>query len=447
MKAALVSILSGIMLCCPGLSPSKAQLIDDTPLVVFSMDDGKHGRELWVTDGTEEGTRMIFDIRSGPIGSGPSQFVATEDGRAFFTASAGTRRLWITDGTRGGTHPVTSQPSGAGSVPTNLTYVGNGRVAYSAQTEAHGREPWISDGTEQGTFRLVNANPGPASSDPYEFRRLDDRVFMFSATRNGQQRIWISDGTTAGTEMIPGPLRDGYEFTMLDETRVLFAAEHPVRGGQPWIFDLTTRTRPSLLRNLNSDGSWPYRFTRMGDGSVIFAADHPNRAYEPYVTDGTRAGTSLLRALTSGGEDTNPTNFTPLNAAATQLVFSTRLNPSANGADSVWVTDGTRNGTTRLQNNLSVPGFPNSTWIARLDNRRALIAATNTRNANSEGRGRTLWVTDGTSGGTTEIFRPNGGQENFVSELTPLGGGIALFTGYHRNSGFQVYRTDGTEAG
>jgi len=431
--------------------PVQAQLIDDTPLVVISLDDAIHGRELWVSDGTEEGTRLLADIRPGLFGSGPSGLVATDDGRAFFSADDGVhgRELWVTDGTNLGTRLVRNIHSGAsGSVPINLTYVGNGWVAFSAVGNNGGREPWISDGTAQGTFRLVNANPGAADSNPRNFERLNDREFMFSATRNGQQRIWISDGTTAGTQMIPGPLRDGYDFTMLDDTRVLFAAEHPVRGGQAYIFDLSTRLRPNLLRDLNSsDGAWPYGFTRMGNGTVIFSANHPNRAYEPYVTDGTRAGTSLLRPLTPGGEDSNPTNYTPLDAAATQLVFSTRLNTSADRPNSVWVTDGTRDGTIRLKNNLSVPGFANSTWIARLDNGRVLIAGTNTRNPTLAARGRTLWVTDGTPQGTTQIFRPNGGQENDVSALTPIGGGLALFTGFHRNTGLQVYRTDGTTAG
>ena len=45
----------------------------------FSADDGVHGMEPWVSDGTPAGTRMIQDIVKGPASSNPQEFVeATE---------------------------------------------------------------------------------------------------------------------------------------------------------------------------------------------------------------------------------------------------------------------------------------------------------------------------------------------------------------------------------
>ena len=40
----------------------------------FTADDGNHGRELWRTDGTPGGTRMVMDICTGIQGSDPSNF-------------------------------------------------------------------------------------------------------------------------------------------------------------------------------------------------------------------------------------------------------------------------------------------------------------------------------------------------------------------------------------
>jgi ELWxxDGT repeat protein len=83
----------------------------------FGADDGVNGHELWVTDGTVEGTRLVKDIRPGNEGSFLSKFVEV-DGLLYFGASDGD----------------------------------------------HGQELWVSDGTEEGTQMVRDINAGPSSS-------------------------------------------------------------------------------------------------------------------------------------------------------------------------------------------------------------------------------------------------------------------------------------------
>jgi ELWxxDGT repeat protein len=49
------------------------------PRVYFGATDGERGVELWTSDGTEEGTRLVQDINPGPGSSSPDGFVVAGD--------------------------------------------------------------------------------------------------------------------------------------------------------------------------------------------------------------------------------------------------------------------------------------------------------------------------------------------------------------------------------
>ena len=85
-------------------------------MLLMTADDGSHGRELWISDGTAAGTAMLVDIRPGTAGSEPDHFVAVGS-TMFFTASDGVhgRELWRTDGTAAGTSMVADLQTGAPS--------------------------------------------------------------------------------------------------------------------------------------------------------------------------------------------------------------------------------------------------------------------------------------------------------------------------------------------
>ena len=69
----------------------------------FSADDGEHGYELWVTDGTRKGTKLLRDIREG--GSSNARVFTRFGKRLYFAADDGVHdfELWVTDGTKKGT--------------------------------------------------------------------------------------------------------------------------------------------------------------------------------------------------------------------------------------------------------------------------------------------------------------------------------------------------------
>ncbi|HHI69006.1 MAG TPA: hypothetical protein ENJ97_06745, partial [Planctomycetes bacterium] len=58
----------------------------------FAADDGTHGRELWVTDGTSKGTRLAADVRKSSLSSNPYELVLS-GGNLLFKADDGIKGL------------------------------------------------------------------------------------------------------------------------------------------------------------------------------------------------------------------------------------------------------------------------------------------------------------------------------------------------------------------
>lgn len=103
-------------------------MIDPGSFALFAASDGVLGQELWRTDGTPAGTRLVKDIFPGELGSAPREFMVLAPGLALFTANDGIegREIWISDGTEAGTRLWARIAPGRGhGYPTDLVRLGN----------------------------------------------------------------------------------------------------------------------------------------------------------------------------------------------------------------------------------------------------------------------------------------------------------------------------------
>jgi ELWxxDGT repeat protein len=196
-------------------------------MTLFTADNGTSGIELWQTDGTTEGTKLLKDINPGPLPSSPGIFVAVNN-KIFFAANTimeGTE-LWATDGTEEGTSLV--KDINAGPLPSVqlllFSIIFGDRLVFTATDAANGAELWSTDGTTAGTTLLKDINPGTDGSNGIllpDFRSGDfhtppfnGKAFLVAGTEAEGRELWITDGTAPGTVLVkdiyPGA-EDGVE--------------------------------------------------------------------------------------------------------------------------------------------------------------------------------------------------------------------------------------------
>ncbi len=130
----------------PGSFPEK--LTASAGRLFFIADNGVDGPELWVTTGSSASTVMLTDFRNGSDRSASLDIsdLRDIDGVLCFTADDGSngRELWISDGTAVGTRMINdiSGPFSA-SNPGHFTAF-NGQLLYTAADATSGNEPRLA---------------------------------------------------------------------------------------------------------------------------------------------------------------------------------------------------------------------------------------------------------------------------------------------------------------
>jgi ELWxxDGT repeat protein len=345
--------------------------------------------------------------------------------------------LWGTDGTSAGTGLVKDN---LGWRISNLTSLVNGKALFIVSSGAYD-QLWVTDGTAAGTVLIT-----PNGSYPQFITSLGNGKAVFSAYDflSGQE-MWITDGTVSGTNLVkdintfgsstPGGFNSS--ITSLGNGKVLFNANDG-SGPELWTTD-GTAAGTSLVAG--SPLSYPQYITSLGNGKVLFNATDASNGQELWVSDGTAAGTNLVKDIYAGIDtfshglgNSNPRGFSLLGNG--RALFS--ATNAANGEE-LWVTDGTTAGTSLVKDIHIGIASSNPYGITSLGNGTALFGAYSA--------GYKLWITDGTEVGTNLVKEIFVGGDASPSSITSLGNGKAVFSVDNGINGTELWITDGTAAG
>lgn len=254
--------------------------------IVFPAQDGRAGREPWVTDGSAAGTALLSDLNPG---ADPSSVDVWSIGSRAVISSLGRRapdfEFWSTDGTAGGTRLLSTFPRvfQVATLPERLLIPSHA---------TNSSDLWVTDGSQGGTRRL--ASFAPTNPGPLDWITRSGSLVFFDDGPN----LWQSDGTTAGTRRFPGasPSNPTGAYGV---NHALFLWAPSFNGFDSDLY-VVTRSGGPAIRILPNHRTNYQEFAWLAGGLWLFTHDDGIHGLEPWLTDGTVSGTRLLADLFPG---------------------------------------------------------------------------------------------------------------------------------------------------
>lgn len=390
----------------------------------FAASGPHSGQELWKSDGTFEGTRLVKDIAQGYSGSGISFLTNLNETLYFFAESSDGFSLWKSDGTEEGTVRVVNLGNSQPALPPIKV---NGKLYFSAAGREDG-ELWVTDGTAEGTeiVKLFGPSTGMLYSNPGNLADVGGTLYFNNSPQTDLFTLWKSDGTEAGTvpvyssrwlSEIAGLNGQAFFYAGTDTSDSLFVTDgtpegthkmydfsfgpgdFEVSGGQLYFAAETmslynTRVWATNGSNVYQVDTGPYRPWDLMDldGTLLFEALYDVESVTHcglFATTG--SGASLLREI-------NPTLFYGVDAEGVNingtLYFAAE---NSSGGVGLWKSDGTAGGTVLVSDINAYGAAPSA--LTAVDGTLFFVAA-------YEMYGTQLWKSDGTLEGTLAISCP-----------------------------------------
>lgn len=389
---------------------------------------------IWFNDGTSAGSTAVHNPGNisyvlGAVTIGDTLFFHS---KGDLTAPSLHKDLWLTQPTAKSARKLASLPGFDITEPRHLTALPSGQLLFAGNDVALGEELFYA--TAAGMKLAFDIRP-PATtnlgSNPSSFARVGNQVLFAADDGVHGRELWSLDPKTNRVSMVvdfvPGSAGSLPRELFVIGDRVFFCALVKMPNAQVETYELCVSDGSArgtkVFMDLTPGNSVAHSFTRI-QNRVYFSGGSAL-----FVTDGSVAGTKKISDL--GSEDSDPREFTPFGPTGDFLfvTLSTRRG-------SLWRSDGTSAGTRKLttaSNSLDIVR-----GLTRIGDKIYFAAE-------FPGKGRQLGVTDGTVQGTKLFFQVSPGLYRVFAQVMPYRGG-ALFPVELGSRAAELWWTDGTLA-
>ncbi len=298
-----------------GFAPFSFTVYHD--LVYFGGESsGAAPDQLWVTDGTSNGTHVVGPITGLSGTSGAPADLTVFQGKLLFDASG---KLFSSDGTAAGTQQVAVPAAYSGGLyPRSLTAFGT-QLLFTGEDAAGTYQLFSYDGTAvteltagAGGYRL-----GVYGLAPSNIAVLGNIALFEGTNAAGQEGLWRTDGTVQGTQEITGIAgapAGGLAPTDLTTvgTHVLFQAAGPGNELNLWSTDgfAANTFQIPIADTYPGKGVAPGNIIAIGSSAALFAGTDSAPVRGLWTTSGSGVTTVEITPITGAGSDgLNPQDF------------------------------------------------------------------------------------------------------------------------------------------
>ena len=359
---------------------------------------------------------------------------------------------------------------GTGSSNSSQLTNAGGTLFFTATDGTTGIDRWRSDGTDAGTSLVADIETGPRTGSQLRLTAVGDAVFFESYDAATGYELWRSDGTEAGTALVkdirPGAANSSLTGLTNVGGTLFFQADDGTHGAELWKSD-GTEAGTTMVRDINPGpaGSAAIGFAGVGDTVFFSAMDTTEHGTELWKSDGTEAGTTLVKDIDrsildfgSGSVAYGSSSPRTLTSVGDAVFFVATTQTGGTGGTggtgpisdedpwasrpvySLWRSDGTEAGTTQVE----APAPGGQGCPANLTNANGTLFY----GAGNDDSGCELWKTDGTAQGTVHLRTFPAWWEGGSPPMSLTNvGGTLFFSAYDSANGLELWKSDGTVAG